>query len=241
MKRGTISDMIRDFAKSTLEKWPSVYLALLRLKRRGHWSQGWIVNRETHVCIEGFPRSANSFAHAAFKSSQPDPEKLSTATHTHSPAQVVQAAIWNIPTMVCIRKPTDAIAALLAFERELLLKANKPYLPATKSEINATIRRWHHFHTRILPYKKQIYFAEFSRITGDYSSVSSDFIQRFKLDYQCYDPAKLTQDELFGRSFHVGPNPERTRIKNDIKAFITNGEFDSSIEACDQLFCELTN
>ena len=52
--------------KLCLDRFPRLYLSLLRFKRFRHWSRDWIVCSDTHVVIEGFPRSANSFAREAF-------------------------------------------------------------------------------------------------------------------------------------------------------------------------------
>jgi hypothetical protein len=64
------------------------------------------VDRRTQIVIEGFPRSGNTFAVAAFQQAQR--ESVRVAHHLHMPAQVIRAAQWSIPIFLLARKPTDA-------------------------------------------------------------------------------------------------------------------------------------
>src|SRR5215211_5813810 len=98
-----------------LEKWfqihagghPAVYFSLYRLMRQ---DVSRIVTPDTQLVIEGFPRSGNSFARSAFVMAQSEsPGKIRIAHHMHVPAQVVRAARWQIPTLVVIRRPRDAV------------------------------------------------------------------------------------------------------------------------------------
>ena len=88
-------------------KWPAIFFCLYRLARQGRTNA---VTPETQLVIEGFPRSANTFAVTAFRQAQD--EEVRIAHHLHVPAQVIRAARWQIPTLVLIRKPKDAILSL---------------------------------------------------------------------------------------------------------------------------------
>src|ERR671920_2182155 len=101
-----------------LEKWlqihagshPTIFFSLYRLLRtRKDLTRA--VTPDTQLVIEGFPRSGNSFARRAFIMAQDEPQiKNHIAHHLHVPAQVVQAARWQIPTLVLIRRPRDAVS-----------------------------------------------------------------------------------------------------------------------------------
>ena len=134
--------------KELLESYPQLYVELLRIKRRNHWSKKWVVTKETDCVIDGFPRSANSFARLAFVESQVNNE-LILATHTHSPAQIVQAARWGIPTMVCIRRPFDAIRGLASFDLELVIRDStvltSENIEIDEDELFRIARRWFFF------------------------------------------------------------------------------------------------
>ena len=103
------------------EKWlqiyagghPAVYFGLFRMLRTRKDLTARGVATDTQLVIEGFPRSGNSFARRAFIMAQNDPQiKDHIAHHLHVPAQVVRAARWQIPSLVLIRRPRDAVLSL---------------------------------------------------------------------------------------------------------------------------------
>jgi len=76
-----------------------------------------LVTESTDVCIEGFPRSANSFTVGAFRHAQPEPVQV--AHHTHVPANAMRACAWRIPTVALVRSPYDAIVSRIALGKEV--------------------------------------------------------------------------------------------------------------------------
>src|SRR5215204_2605761 len=104
-----------------LEKWlqihagghPTVFFSLYRLLRtRKDLTRA--VTPDKQVVIEGFPRSGNSFARRAFIMAQDETFDVTRiAHHLHVPAQVIRAAQWQIPTLVLIRRPRDAVHSVV--------------------------------------------------------------------------------------------------------------------------------
>lgn len=90
----------------------------------------------TELVIEGFPRSGNTFAGAAFTVVQGRPVTL--GRHMHRPAQVIAAARRGLPTLVFIRRPSDAVLSLVI---------RHPHISIAKA-LNDYIR----FYTAIMPY-----------------------------------------------------------------------------------------
>ncbi|MBK8806764.1 MAG: hypothetical protein IPO21_09010 [Bacteroidales bacterium] len=68
------------------------------------------------MCIEGFPRSANSFLTLYFMQYN---KRVEIAHHLHLPMQYKKAVSFKIPTIVLLRHPLDAITSLLIRERFL--------------------------------------------------------------------------------------------------------------------------
>ena len=62
-----------------------------------------VFNHATQLVIEGYPRSANTYAVVAFAAVQPERPRI--AHHLHVAAQVLAAVDRDIPTMVLIRRP----------------------------------------------------------------------------------------------------------------------------------------
>ena len=72
------------------------------------------VSPETVLVLDGFPRSGNSYARAAFLYANGIHHKIST--HGHSHRFPVRGAQEGIPVIVLIREPEAAIASMLQFE-----------------------------------------------------------------------------------------------------------------------------
>src|ERR687886_2916262 len=89
-------------------KHPAAFYTLYRLARK---DRARVVTPDTQLVIEGFPRSANSFARVAFNRAQS--ERVRIANGLHVPAQVIRAAQWRIPTLVLIRRPEDAVLSFV--------------------------------------------------------------------------------------------------------------------------------
>src|SRR5437773_4880663 len=87
-------------------------LPLARARGRNH-----PIGPDTEIVIEGFPRSATSFAVAAFQMAQD--HTVDIAHHTHSPSQVIEAVRRGIPTLLLVREPEDAILSHVVRRPEL--------------------------------------------------------------------------------------------------------------------------
>jgi hypothetical protein len=88
---------------------PALYLLL---KLVPAWEELLVV-KDTRICIEGFPRSANTFLVLFFSHWNPG---LKAAHHLHLPIQVKMATKYKVPTVVVIRHPLDAISSLMVRE-----------------------------------------------------------------------------------------------------------------------------
>ena len=68
----------------------------------------------TRICIEGYPRSANTFAGRLFHLANPVP----IAHHTHLINNVKLALGYGIPVLILIRDPADAIASACIYRKQ---------------------------------------------------------------------------------------------------------------------------
>lgn len=198
-----------------LDKYPRLYLGLLRAKRRGHWSRDWVVSKDTEVVIEGFPRSANSFAREAFMTNQP---QTRYATHVHSSAQVVRACGWKIPTLVLMRDPRGAVCGDVAFGCEL---AGRDPHAVMASEINDSLRRYVAFYERIEPFHKGFFIGHFPEVTKDFGAVMKRFNEYFGAGFVVFAHTKEGAERITSMSFHMGPRAKRDAIKA-----VVHGKYD---------------
>jgi hypothetical protein len=144
--------------KTLVAAHPSLALPLARL--RGH---GYPFGPGTEVVIEGFPRSATSFAVSAFELAQP--VKPDIAHHVHAPAQLVAAARSGIPALLLIRPPEDAVVSLAVREPDRL--------------VGGMLRGWIRFHEPLLPYRGGLVVATFDQVVTDFGQVMERVNERF--------------------------------------------------------------
>ncbi len=73
-----------------------------------------LVRPETLLCIEGFPRSGNSFA-AMLATLGVDSAMEGMAGQTHAIANIRRAVKWEIPTFVLVREPLECCSSMVLF------------------------------------------------------------------------------------------------------------------------------
>lgn len=151
---------LRFQARATISCYPWLYFPIQRLRPR---RRDLVVARDTEIVIEGYPRSANTFAAVALLLAQEQPVKI--ARHLHAPAQVIRAVQWGIPTLVLIRQPEDAVLSLLIRE---------PAMSAKQA-----LRDYVRFYQRILPYRSGFLIATFEEVTQDFGAVIDRLNEKF--------------------------------------------------------------
>lgn len=180
-----------------------------------------LVSRDTDLLIEGFPRSANTFAAWAFMLTNPE---CKLAHHVHTRSHVVLAVRRRIPAVVLLRPPADAVRSLLV----------------RRSEIPPAIafRRYIAFYEGVAPYTDQLVFARFDTVIEHYDRVVEVVNKRFGTRFRGFGNG-IHRDRVFeeideaNRRGHGGrinprhvprPHPERDRLKAS-----------TSLEGCDFL------
>ena len=92
-------------------KYPALYYPIYGRKYPANYIS---TNKDTQICIEGFPRSGNTYSVSAFKLAN---KGIKISHHLHVPAQVLLAVQYQIPTIVVIRNPLDAVTSLLILKK----------------------------------------------------------------------------------------------------------------------------
>ncbi len=168
-------------AQTLLAQYPLPALPLARLRRRGV-----PFGPNTEIVIEGFPRSANSFAVAAFARAQG--RKPNIAHHVHAPAQVIAAARAGVPAIVLIRNPEDAVL-------EYVIK--KPAIT-----VGQALRGYARFYRPLLRYRSAYVVGVFDEVTQDFGAVMRRVNERFGTAFREFEHteenARATLDEIDG-------------------------------------------
>jgi len=122
------------------------------------------VNKKTKICIEAFPRSGNSWTARVFRHLLDLPPYTDIICHhTHSPHTVRKSLNLNIPTLVIIRNPIDAISSVLLFR--------KFHTKPLKDMISLQIKKYIFFYSIIKKYSDKIVIIKFEQIFSDFNKV----------------------------------------------------------------------
>lgn len=158
MLRHVAADALYD-AKTSLARFPPIALPLQRVRGRGE-----LIDDDTQVVIEAFPRCASSFAVAAFRLAQ-EPDPTSIAHHTHMPAQVLEGVRRRLPTMVLVRPAVDAVVSHLI---------RNPDLGA-----RAAMRGYLRFHGPLVARRGGFVTAAFDEVVGSFGTAIERLNARF--------------------------------------------------------------
>jgi hypothetical protein len=155
--------------------------------------------------IEGFPRSANSFAVLAFQITNPN---IQIAHHLHVPAQIFRAARWKIATLVLIRNPKDAVSSLfLRNPEQSVLRALKSYIL---------------FYQSIQSYRDSYIVGAFEDVIQDYSKIIKQVNLKFKTQFLLPSLSDIEKDIVFKKIQEIeklssGNNPIKMAVPNSEK------------------------
>jgi hypothetical protein len=160
-------------------KHPSAFYGLYRLARK---DQARVVTPDTQLVIEGFPRSANTFARVAFNSAQG--ERARIAHGLHVPAQVIRAARWRIPTLVLIRKPKDAVLSFAIRDPISVDQALRYYLS---------------FYETVEEYRNAYVLGLFEEVIEDFGEVIRHINDRFGTIFSPFIHDEQNVEGVFAR------------------------------------------
>ncbi len=208
--------------RTLMERSPRLYIALEKWKN-GEASNA--VSPGDDVVIEGFPRSANSFCVRAFRRAQED--EPSVADHLHSPVNVIMALRWNIPVMVLIRDPEEAVVSQLALAFQASVKDEEPILQGSMADqdyvflLDLFTRRYVNFYESLVPYLDRICVVLFRDAVEDFGDQMARFNRRFGTDFSLFDHTVENVQAIFdGAGFHLSPARDREALKRDIRGYL---------------------
>lgn len=167
------------------------------------------VKKDTELVIEGYPRSANSTTAYGFLDRQSRPIRL--AHHKHHAAQLLFAAEHNIPAVMLIRKPDQAILSNLA----LVLEAQQRN-PQTKKgtlTFSDVLLSWLVFYRAVESYTDSFVIAPFEEVTQDIDGMIRRVNKKFGTNFS---NISATEEPASVLGWHATPNKIRNEIKSDL-------------------------
>jgi hypothetical protein len=210
----TTATLWRRRLSAVTERAPHFHRSLMIYRYRNAPFLRRIVSRGHDIVIEGFPRCANSFAVSAFMFSNGwrDPR---LATHMHSPAQIVLAAEWKIPTILNIRAPQQAIPAFMAFAGKLgKIDASRLDTGAKAAWVREQTLRFARFYETTTPLHAHYVLATFQQTTTDFGAVIARVNEKFGSDFDIFPHSPENVQKIFDhRAEHLSPDARRDDFK----------------------------
>ena len=173
-------------------KHPAFFYRVYPLERQ---LETLAVTPATRLIIEGFPRSANTFAVVAFQQAQPEDVRL--AHHLHMPAQVLQAVRWQIPALVLIRRPEDAVTSLVI---------------RNPQSVDQALRHYTTFYETVAGYRDSFVLGLFEEVVGDYGKVVRRVNDRFGTGFSEFVHTEEEVRKVFARIEEI----DRTKYKGTV-------------------------
>jgi hypothetical protein len=136
--------------KTVVARSPRIAVPLGRIRGRGE-----PIGPQSDIVIEGYPRSANSFAVHAFRVAQG--HRVVVAHHLHAPAHLIAAVRAGVPALALIRQPEDAVLEFVI---------SKQYL-----SIRQALRGYVRFYAALIPYRDRLVIGPFEEVTTDFGAV----------------------------------------------------------------------
>lgn len=209
---------------------PALFLPLAKLRENDHRIA---IRRDSDILFSGYWRCASHYAVYAFDVSQP--RKVNVARHFHAPAQVKLAIRWNVPAVVLVRQPLEAIASATIF-----LEHEDP-LPF--------LRFYNIYHRSLVEYRDRIVISDFERTTTDFASVIAEVNERYGRRFNLYEKTPENEDrvkELIRQQHGEGgigrvarlplPSHEKDYLKERIKEKLQSPEFALLLEEANQYY-----
>lgn len=189
-----------------------------------------VVSNRTDICIEGYPRCANTFAWLAFRNAQK--EKLVIAHHSHRAGQIIGAVRRGIPVILLIREPESAAISLLI---------RNPSLSPSKC-----LHLYLNFYEPVLAYLDKLVVAPFDVVTNDYGSIIEKVNERYSTNFVVYKNSKQNDEIIFRDISNLPanenelsesrPNEAKKGKREKVRAGLDTKENQRRLKKCKQVY-----
>ena len=224
----------RVLLSARMKTHPRLFLPIAHLRET---SKRRAIRRDSDIVIEGYWRCGNHFATYAFEVAQARPMRI--AHHFHAPAQLMLAIKWEIPAILLIREPCEAVASATVF-----LESENP-LPLLKFYLI--------FYRAVLPIKSHLVVSDFPTTINDFSQVIRAVNNRYHREFELFTASEeqmcIVQERIgeehqkMGRSVSTLPLPseEKARRKVRVKEHLARPSCAALLEEARQVYAQLVD
>ena len=138
------------------------------------------VSRTTEIVIEGYPRSANTYAVAAFQLAQD--RDFEIAHHLHAAAQIKRAVRLGLPAVVLVREPSESVLSLMVRD--------------PTASMRWALHSYVRFYSSVVPYLEKTVVAPFATVTADFGSIIRMVNTRYGTAFKQLAPTEETLESV---------------------------------------------
>ncbi len=165
--------------RTAVSEHPALYLSFARHKYPGPSPE--VIGPGTELVIDGYTRSATTFAVYALQLSQDRPVRL--AHHLHAPAQLIEAAWRRVPALLLIREPQGVVLSQVIREPGVTVRD--------------ALVSYARFYECLLPYRPSFVVGEFEQVTNEFGAVIRRLNVRFGTRFAEFVPTDEAMRECF--------------------------------------------
>jgi hypothetical protein len=154
----------------------AAYLPLARL-RHGHA----VVTPQTELVIDGFTRTACTFAVIAFQLAQRRPVRV--AHHLHAPSHIARAVRLGVPALLTIREPEGAVVSCAVRE---------PYVTIPQALV-----AYRRFYERLAGVRERVVVGDFPEVTENLGDLVVRLNARFGTAFTPFESTPENIEECF--------------------------------------------
>lgn len=180
----------------------AAYLIYLAARYRGPNST--LVTSSCDVCIEAFPRSANTFLVQALRLSTG--RSLKIAHHLHSPLQIKRSVGLGVPMVVILRNPLDCFTSF---------KLKTPRL-----NVEVMHRVFIRFHEYAMGHSGRINFVRYEDVVADPRAVIAQIHRWMGIEYESV--AAFDKEAVFNAIDAAKEQREGIKAAADQRRFATS-------------------
>jgi hypothetical protein len=138
------------------------------------------LTRHTDLVVEGYMRSANTYAVCAFEHA--NDAGLRLVHHLHRPGIVRRAASLGVPVLLTIREPEAVLKSMLQFDEG--------------ADAVTILDSYARFYEQLIPVLDRVVVADFAEVVADFGEVTRRINARFGTDFAPYRKSTESEREV---------------------------------------------